>query len=123
MSEYKAIIGETVVSSVLNAKRSALRLTMASGKMFDLVTYGGCCSDTWIEHIDGEDALLGTIVAVEDIDMPDLGNVGTDFCPSVYQVKYYGLRITTDKGRTVLDYRNDSNGYYGGSLDLREVKP
>ena len=33
-------------------------------------------------------------------------------------VAYYGLKITTDNGRAVIDYRNSSNGYYGGSLEL-----
>jgi len=37
---------------------------------------------------------------------------------SVDEVAYYGLRITTTKGRAVLDYRNTSNGYYGGGLDV-----
>ena len=28
----------------------------------------------------------------------------------------YGVKITTDKGHIVIDYRNASNGYYGGNL-------
>lgn len=27
-----------------------------------------------------------------------------------------GFKVTTDKGVIVIDYRNASNGYYGGSL-------
>jgi hypothetical protein len=29
---------------------------------------------------------------------------------------FYGCKISTDGGEIVIDYRNDSNGYYGGSL-------
>lgn len=29
---------------------------------------------------------------------------------------YYGCKITTGKGYALIDYRNSSNGYYGGSL-------
>jgi hypothetical protein len=43
--------------------------------------------------------------------MPDLGEM-----PDRDVVAYYGLKVTTDKGEMVVDYRNDSNGYYGGSL-------
>jgi hypothetical protein len=40
--------------------------------------------------------------------------------PDVDVVAYYGLKITTETGIAVLDYRNDSNGYYGGSLEVVE---
>lgn len=53
---------------------------------------------------------------VEHIEMPDLGDIPTVYEPAVDSVRYYGLKITTDKGRAVIDYRNDSNGYYGGNL-------
>jgi len=71
-----------------------------------------CCSHTWVEHIElpalGFPAL---VVAVDDLDMPDLGS------PDEYDViAYYGCKITTDKGDLVIDYRNSSNGYYGGNL-------
>ena len=26
------------------------------------------------------------------------------------------MKITTDRGHIIVDYRNESNGYYGGSL-------
>jgi hypothetical protein len=31
-------------------------------------------------------------------------------------IAFYGLKITTDKGDIIIDYRNSSNGYYGGNL-------
>lgn len=53
---------------------------------------GDCCSSTWVEHID----------------LPVLG---------FYEViEYYGCRILTDKGDIVIDYRNESNWFYGGNL-------
>lgn len=79
------------------------------------VTGGDCCSQTWIAHISGVDALLGSTVGkVEDIDMPDADDdmEGRD-C-----VRFYGMQMTTDKGIFLVEYRNESNGYYGGSLDL-----
>ena len=35
-------------------------------------------------------------------------------------VAYYGVKITTTRGIAVIDFRNDSNGYYGGDYRLVE---
>jgi len=72
-----------------------------------------CCSNTWIEHIElpalGFPAL---VVAVDDLDLPGSENDHPEYdCLQVY-----GCKITTDKGDIVIDYRNSSNGYYGGNL-------
>ena len=81
---------------------------------------GDCCSITWIESIDLVGPLVcGAIIQnIEDIEMPSLGNKGTLNHTRVDQVTYYGLKITTNKGISILDYRNDSNGYYGGEVML-----
>jgi len=73
---------------------------------------GDCCSDTWIEHIElPANGFPAKVLAVEDIEMPDLGQ------PDGYEyLQYYGVKITTDKGHMIIDYRNESNGYYGGKL-------
>jgi len=72
-----------------------------------------CCSHTWVEHIElpalGFPAL---VVAVDDLDLP--GSVYED--PEHDCLQVYGLKITTDKGEIVIDYRNSSNGYYGGQI-------
>lgn len=71
-----------------------------------------CCSYTWIESV--ELPALGfpfTILNIEGLDMPDLGDL-----PDCDVVSYYGTKLTTDKGDMIIDYRNDSNGYYGGSI-------
>lgn len=72
-----------------------------------------CCSYTWIEHIElpalGFPAL---VVAVDDLDLPG----SDDNHPDHDCLQVYGCKITTDKGDIVIDYRNSSNGYYGGNL-------
>lgn len=71
---------------------------------------GECCSHTWIESIElpalGFPAL---VVSVQDLHMPDIGEP---------ELSHYGLKIITDKGEIIIDYRNESNGYYGGSLSF-----
>jgi len=73
---------------------------------------GDCCSSTWIEHIElpamGFPAMVMTI---EDLNMPDVEQKDD------YEVvQAYGCKISTDKGDIVIEYRNESNGYYGGNL-------
>ena len=83
---------------------------------------GDCSSETWIESIDTPKALRGKVLDVQNIDMPDLGNIGTSKHPDVECVQYYGLKVVTTRGTTVIDYRNDSNGYYGGYLYLLKTQ-
>ena len=75
---------------------------------------GDCCSSTWIEHIElPAYGFPAKVLDVNDLDMPDLGDMqGHDV------VSYYGLEIKTDKGSIKIDYRNSSNGYYGGSIEF-----
>lgn len=69
-----------------------------------------CCSFTWIESIEmPAGGLPAKILAIADLDLPS-----QDLDGELLQL--YGLKLTTDKGDLVLDYRNESNGYYGGSL-------
>jgi hypothetical protein len=94
---------------------------MAEGDDVRLCAEGDCCSTCWIEGIDDTTVLRGEVLDVEDIDMPDLGNIDGSRFSGVDEVSYYGLKITTKHGRAVLDYRNSSNGYYGGSLYVSSV--
>lgn len=71
---------------------------------------GDCCSDSWIENV--EMPALGFPARVASVKDLDLGSEeGEDGC-----LAKYGCKITTDKGEIVIDYRNASNGYYGGDL-------
>lgn len=105
------LIGKTLTGMKIADDQMALLFETTDGDVEVLVD-ADCCSHTWVEHIElparGFPAL---VTAVEDLDMPDLGQ------PEEYDVlAYYGCKISTDKGDIVIDYRNDSNGYYGGDL-------
>jgi len=112
--EYKDIlVGRKIVAVYLADDKKAIRFDLEDGEEVIAKTDGDCCSHSWIENVEGVDALIGgTVAAVEDIEMPDLGQPKGEYGV----VAYYGCKITTDKGHCILDYRNDSNGYYGGNL-------
>jgi len=103
--------GKTLNAIKIAEDKQALLFQTTDGD-FKVLCYGDCCSYTWVESI--ELPALGfpcVVNKVEDLEMPDLGDMeGCDV------VAYYGCKISTDKGDLVIDYRNDSNGYYGGNL-------
>lgn len=78
---------------------------------------GDCCSYTWIEHV--ELPALGFpafVLAVEELELPEDQEKPSDFHRDSDVLALYGCKITTDRGEIVIDFRNDSNGYYGGDL-------
>lgn len=105
------LVGKTLTGVKIASDKGALLFETTDGKAV-VRADGDCCSHTWIEHI--ELPALGfpaKVLAVDDLPMPDLGS------PDKYDViAYYGCKITTDRGEMVIDFRNSSNGYYGGSL-------
>jgi len=107
----KELINKVITGIKISDDKEAILFEIAEGNIV-AGTYGDCCSSTWIESV--ELPALGfpaKVIAVGDLDMPNLGDL-----PGCDVVAYYGFKIITDKGEIIIDYRNDSNGYYGGDL-------
>lgn len=109
MSDY--LVGKTIEKLMIADDKKAMLFITDNGDV-KVKADGDCCSSTWIEHVElPARGFPAKVLKVEDIDMPDLGS------PDNYDViQYYGCKITTDKGDMIIDYRNESNGYYGGNL-------
>lgn len=115
MSDTNPLIGKVIIEVELADDKGALRFHIDDGEPVIVRAAGDCCSHTWIESLDTPQLLIGgTVTAVEDLDMPTPPNVKEDGYGDVTQ--YYGCKIRTNKGDCVIDFRNTSNGYYGGSL-------
>ena len=113
MSEKHCLQNKTITGIEIAADQKAMRFLVVGGEPIIAKADGDCCSSTWIEHV--ELPALGfpaTVLSVEDIPLP--GSVDDDANYECLAV--YGLKISTDKGDIVIDYRNSSNGYYGGDL-------
>jgi hypothetical protein len=113
MSE-NVLIGKTLTGMKIAADREAILFQTTEGEVVVQVD-ADCCSYTWGEHI--ELPALGfpaVVVSVADLEMPE-GKPST-FHTDPDSLQFYGCKIATDRGEIVIDYRNDSNGYYGGSL-------
>ena len=109
MSKY--LIGKTI-SKIKIAKDKKAVLFVVDGEDVIAQADGDCCSSTWIEHIELPSmGFPAMVLDVDDVEMPDLGTPNDSEC-----IAYYGCKISTDKGDMLIDYRNESIGYYGGSL-------
>lgn len=105
------LIGKKVLAVHLADDGGAIKFDVEGADPIVAQADGDCCSYSWIEHIEQPENLLGVVSNIEDVEMPDLGDQ-----PDHDVMSYYGCKIHTEKGSALLDYRNDSNGYYGGSL-------
>ena len=110
--EQKSMVGKTVTAVHLAEDKKAIKFDLADGSSVVAKTDGDCCSNSWIEHIENPEFLIGSpVLSVADVPMPEPAQ------PDEYGlVRSYGCQITTAKGQVLLEYRNESNGYYGGNL-------
>lgn len=76
--------------------------------------YGDCCSTSWFESINNMDNLLDEyIIGIEEKPERTAESSGKspheDNC-----IVVYGYTFKTRKGYCDIEFRNESNGYYGG---------
>jgi hypothetical protein len=93
--------------------RKAMRFLIEGADPIVAKADGDCCSSSWIEHVElRAGGFPAKVLNVDDIDLPGSNDNDSEHeCLAVY-----GMKIGTDKGDLVIDYRNSSNGYYGGNL-------
>lgn len=108
------LIGKRLKAIYLSDGGGAIRFDLDDGKTIVARAACDCCSHTWIEHVESPSHVIGaTVTNVEDVDMPT-----KEYDKYEYDcLRFYGCKIITDKGSFTIDYRNSSNGYYGGSLE------
>lgn len=106
------LIGKKVTAVFLAEDGGAIKFDVDGGETIIARADGDCCSRSWIEYVETPENLLGTVAAVEDLELgkPDEEKDGD-------VIQFYGCKISTERGSSTLDYRNASNGYYGGSLE------
>lgn len=120
MSYYgvaEALIGKTIETVTHDKAKGVVRFSFREGPDVVVDAEGDCCSHSWIELVEIPTGIRGAkITALEDSDTvreatPE--ELAKADCLSVYQTM-----IRTTKGDISLEFRNDSNGYYGGYLVL-----
>lgn len=100
------LIGKTIVGMSISADAQFLVFNTNEGEVA-YYAEGDCCSNSWFENISGVNN-VGQVISVADINMPE-PDQGDHEC-----LRAYGIRIATNIGHIIIEYRNSSNGYYGG---------
>jgi len=104
------IVGRVLLAVFLAEDRKAIKFVTDQGDVVALCD-ADCCSHTWIENVDMPAlGLPARVLAAENVDL------NSDMDTRDGELMFYGFKITTDRGDLLIDYRNESNGYYGGSL-------
>lgn len=77
---------------------------------------GDCCSYSWFESINNPENLMDArVIGIEE---KEEYYEEESFKEGVDEViKIYGYTLKTHKGYTDIEFRNSSNGYYGGSCE------
>ncbi len=107
------LLGKTISEVYQTDDQHGLKFILSDGTEVIAKTDADCCSHTWIENVENPEALIGSpVTLVENLNLrPNQqdGEYGD-------LIQFYGCKINTSKGTCVIDFRNESNGYYGGSL-------
>lgn len=108
---FEDIIGKKVLSFALEDNKQTLSIAFMDGTTKKYGVEGDCCSHSWIEHLEMPDTVAGaTLTAVEDSDYTEVPD------PDHECLKVYRVTFQTTLGSVTLEFRNSSNGYYGGYL-------
>ena len=110
------LIGMIIDEVKLGADKETLSIRFMGGIVATWETYGDCCSSTWIEDLTIPAGAIGSPITYVN----DEGQVGSDE-DEAGLLQYYKTVIGTLAGQIIVEYRNSSNGYYGGSLDGPEL--
>jgi hypothetical protein len=79
---------------------------------------GDCCSSSFFSDIwNAENIVNQEVINVEDISL-EAGEAPNRGAEEDDNEKIYGIKITSKIGSCVIIFRNHSNGYYGGGVDL-----
>lgn len=117
LEKLKLFYYKTLLTVGLNADKTELQVDFIDGSQFILGVEGDCCSKSWIEHLTiGPEPLAGAKYSGYHEYLVSTQNVP-------YNLRQiYEAVICTDRGAIRMEFRNDSNGYYGGNVYLISAK-
>ena len=106
------IIGRKLVS--IESTKEEIVLNLDGGATCTIKAEGDCCSESWFEHVDDNDATGGDVTEIDNAieDATELKAKDHECLLSSF------LTIKTTTGRLHVELRNSSNGYYSGYLTV-----
>jgi hypothetical protein len=126
--EWERLVGQDIIAVEHTDTTLIIKTCDFSSRVRRDYTWVGvvtqdCCSKSWIDSVDTPVVPEGRKATVVAVQMPEVfepthkEESGGDH----YVRKIYEFRIKTSAGDLVVDFRNDSNGYYGAELSLAVV--
>jgi hypothetical protein len=108
--------GKHIQSVHIGVNEASIKF-MCDNEEIVFIVDGDCCSESWFSEILNLDAIVGhTVFEVQELKLPTHYD-----CNGRQEIDcFYGYGITTDVGHATIVFRNSSNGYYGGSINLAE---
>jgi hypothetical protein len=110
------LFGKTICNIFLDESATYLLLVDQDGEWYAYKAVGDCCSETWFESISNPENIIDSpIIEVDAKDEceSELKGFWNDKDKEEY-IRVYGYTLKTIKGCTDIEFRNASNGYYGG---------
>jgi hypothetical protein len=108
----KSLVGRTIESVSISIDKEDLMFKFEDGGRALWRAVGDCCSSSWFEHVDDLD-FRGEILSVEDDEGRYFDERNDDGA-----LKHYFTVVKTNRGRLIIEMRNQSNGYYGGQIEV-----
>ena len=112
-SEY--LVGKKVIASYIHNDKESIKINLEDEFVL-LDVYADCCSESWIEHVSGFDDLKNKVItSYKEVDIGEGAATKQDY-DQLYSVniKFDGSYIS----EAIIEFRNSSNGYYGGYIEL-----
>lgn len=112
---FSNIIGRFIDKVILDKSGDLVTFHFTDGFVRQFSVSGDCCSSSWIEHLEQPNDVNGA----ELLSVTDSAPISQDHAtndPIHETIVVYNTVFRTTKGDITLEYRNASNGYYGGYL-------
>ncbi|MDA8355546.1 MAG: hypothetical protein M0Z95_04440 [Actinomycetota bacterium] len=109
-NKFLALAGEKIASVGTTEDKDSLVFGLVDGRTLTYMAMGDCCSGSWIEHLTVPPDIAGAeVISCKEVEMGEFDDDGET-------IRVYQTAFQTGKGEIVVEYRNASNGNYGGWL-------
>ncbi|GAC1455464.1 MAG: hypothetical protein PVSMB1_04960 [Gemmatimonadaceae bacterium] len=134
-TQFLPLVGRKLIGVSVSKDKNVLVFQFADGGEVKYNADGDCCSSSWIEHIEVPNDIAGAeVISVSEAPVIDATDDDTKNPRGVEKYEWedeprreheclqvYQTVFGTTKGEIAVEYRNSSNGYYGGSLELEPL--
>jgi hypothetical protein len=110
----KQLLGQTIYNVYMSEDNNVLVFTGFGIDHYAYNVSADCCSESWFESVTNPEYLhQEEVIGIEIKDLPN-AEADEDAERDQECIQRYGYTLKTKKGYCDIEFRNASNGYYGG---------